>query len=358
VIEWEPAFRAYPERAEKILSETAQYCRETNGSLLTLKAFGRRWIRNSLRNFLHLDYGRRLEKVSGPILIAASGVSLRSVMPEIRRFRGRFSLWALPSAMDYLVHHKVFPDLIVLTDPGYYSSFHLHNCLRELRPSGMAVPLLLPLTAAFPTGPGGFSFSFFNQGTWYENILLQNFSPPPDLVPQNGTVAGTALEIALTKTEGPVFIAGLDLACRDIFEHVRPHALDRIVGEICSRLIPEESFRFEKLILRNPFNLGRGLRTSQALRTYAGWFQRQKNRWRDRVVRLNATPVDTGMQSAGAGVLEGLSGGKPECFFTPVKGPGRNEKEEILRRFISHYDLSSMILPLYRERPHESDNPG
>jgi hypothetical protein len=349
VVEWEPAFRGYPDRGAAILEETAQYCREMNGSLLTTKAFGKRWILNSLRNFLHTHNEMRMEKIIGPILIAASGFSLPAAIPDIRRFRKRFSLWALPSSLDFLLQEKILPDLVVLTDPGYYSSFHLHGLLRKFPAFSSRIPLLLPLTAAFPSGSGVFSFSFFNQGTWFENILLQNFSPIPDRVPQNGTVAGTAVEIALNKTEDRVFIAGLDLSCKDVFEHVRPHSLDRLIGPVCGRLNPEESFRFTNLILRNPITLGPGFRTSPSLKTYAGWFERKKNTWKNRVFRLNPSSVETGMMSLDTGVLEGHSRTVSRCIITPVKGPSEKEKKEIISRFISQHDLSEIVSPSFLE---------
>ena len=60
---------------------------------------------------------------------------------------------------------------------------------------------------------------FFSQGMPVEQALLSAMGPRYPEVPSQGTVAVTALRLALEATTGPVLIAGLDLAFRDLRGH-------------------------------------------------------------------------------------------------------------------------------------------
>jgi hypothetical protein len=323
IVEWEPAFVAYPDEMRGLLADAAQFGREAAGSVITTGFFGRRWIKNCIRNFLLAENSSVLDECRGPVLVAASGPGLSDALPTIRRYRDRLSLWALPSALDFLDHHGIDPDLIVLTDPGFHSGLHFRTPCRRHRETGKGPPVLFPLTAFVPSSGAAFSGVIFHQGTAVETCLLERFRPETFYHPANGTVAGSAVGIARAKSAFPVFVAGLDFAVKDTIEHARPNAFDRDAETENLRLHPLETEKYSRMIRLYPEKVRDGFRTSPSLRTYAGWFAARKF---PGLHRIAPSVVETGIPEAGTSGLESLPRVKPVLRLRPLPLPGKSER--------------------------------
>ena len=295
ILEWEAAKQAYPEVAESLARELAQFCRELNGSLVTTRVFGKLWLRNCVRNVLYLEARTKLLKVTGPVFIAASGPSLAEAEGFLKANRSRLSLWALPSSLDYLLSRGLVPDLAILTDPGHYAAHHF----RSARRAGTLTPrpvLLMAPTAVSDLPRETFRVGFLDQESWPEREFLPS-NQDREKLPANGTVAGSAIELALRKTHDAVIVAGLDLSCRDLAEHVTPHAFESLTEAATGKFRGLEAERFRRLAEGYPERLGAGFRTSRSLATYAGWFAARKALWKGRVFRFRPSPVDLGMET-------------------------------------------------------------
>ncbi len=268
VLEWPASVRLFPQASLEARRQTAQLLRELRGGLATTAAVGRRWLANCLTNFLGI--GRVLSPTTSPagqpILIAASGPSLQAALPALGSLRERFALWALPSAAECLQAHGLVPDLVVLTDPGWYGLAHLF----PLRAAGTA--LAMPLSAA----PGAWALNggvqLLAQEAPYEQALLAAAAYPAPIVPPQGTVAATAMELALQCTPREVIFAGLDLCFQDVLGHARPNLFERTLEAGADRLQPLHHLRFAWARAQAPHPLRGGARTGLALQTYAGWF--------------------------------------------------------------------------------------
>jgi len=332
VVEWEPAFQAYPDRMRALLAEAVQFGREAAGSAVTAGFFGRRWIRNSVRNYLQAENPQVLDDCPGPVLIAASGPLLAEALPVMLKNRARFSLWALPSALDFLDSRGLEPDLVVLTDPGFPAGLHFHTLRRSSRRRGKGPPILHPLTAvALPPGEG-LSSLLFHQGSPIEVSLLQGLDA--HYYPAHGTVAGTAVRIALARSAGPIFIAGLDFAVRDLEEHVRPNAFDREAEAGIGRLRPLETGKYGRIIRFYPEKLGGSLRSSQSLKTYAGWFAARRF---PGLYRLAPSPVATGIPEPPRGIWEALPRSSPPPRFRALPLPGLSDRAALVRRLVDGF---------------------
>jgi len=211
-------------------------------------------------------------------VIAASGPSLDDGFGWLADHRDRFDLWALPSSFEPLVRRGLVPDAGVTTDPGFWAGEHL-QCL-----AGTEVPVLAALGSAPEPGRRDRPTLLFAQGNPIEAALLEALGGPFPEVPSQGTVAVSALRLALEATTGPVFIAGLDLAFRDLRGHTSPHTADRRVEATQGRMAPAEGLWAQRL-LDQGVQTHEGVRTSPALVTYAGWF-RQRASFRRPVVRI------------------------------------------------------------------------
>jgi len=199
-------------------------------------------------------------------VIAASGPSLDDGLEVLTRHRHRFDLWALPSSFETLVRRDLLPDAGVATDGGFFAREHLQ------RLAGTQVPVLAALASAPDPVLAGRPCLFFSQGLALERALLQGVGTPFPEVPSQGTVAVTALRLALEATTGPVFIAGLDLAFRGLRGHTSPHTVDRRLADRDHRLTPSEGLWAERLFEQAAV-VRDGALTSPALWTYALWFQ-------------------------------------------------------------------------------------
>jgi hypothetical protein len=323
---WEvwPAFeRLAPEVALDWGRRFRDFYRTVQGSWLTQNRFGRRFWRNSVRNTLDWDHPIRLTAGNRPVVIAASGPSLDDGLAFLTRGRHRFDLWALPSSFETLIRRGLVPDAGVATDGGFYAREHLQ------RLAGTEVPMLAALSSAPDPVLAARPCLFFSQGMPVEQALLTALMPSFPEVPSQGTVAVTALRLALEATTGPVFIAGLDLAFRDLRGHTSPHTVDRRFETLQDRLAPEESLWAQRLFDQATV-VHEGVRTSPALLTYAGWF-RTRARFSRPVFRIAPSPLRWGtMTEVGWPQAEALWNGHPGqragVWTTPSSWPDRSAR--------------------------------
>jgi hypothetical protein len=294
VLEWPPSARLFPAVSREANESVRRVFQQLNGSLVTTIAAGRLWIRNSIENFLAFEsvlVGRPCSQ-DRPILIAAPGPSLEESVGLIRSVLPQVDLWALPSSLPLLRHHGLSPDLVVMTDPGHWSMHHLAFAVPDC-------PIAMPLSAArgawcLPShgAPSRVPFLLAQPG-FFEEAILGAAGVKPPRIPPHGTVAATALDLALAFTDSPVVVAGLDMCTRDISFHARPNAFDTLLHLRLSRLFPYDCLMYERCMEQHTEKIPglTGVRASLALRTYAGWFDLGAGGSAQRVYRLLPSPV-------------------------------------------------------------------
>jgi len=285
-VAWEvwPAFeRLAPELALDWGRRFRDFYRTVQGSLLTQRKFGPRFWRNAVRNAIEWNQPVSLTAGNRPLVIAASGPSLDDGLEVLTRHRKLFDLWALPSSFETLLRRGLVPDAGIATDGGFYAKEHLQ------RLAGSGVPVLAGLASAPDPVLARRPCLFFSQGMPVEQALLEELTPSFAEVPSQGTVAVTALRLALEATTGPVFIAGLDLAFRDLRGHTSPHTVDRKVDSLHGRLAPAEGLWAQRTFEQATI-VQEGIRTSPALLTYAGWF-RTRARFSRPVYRISPSSL-------------------------------------------------------------------
>ena len=342
VIEWPPSARAFPAVSRAANEAVRRVVQELNGSFVTTVAAGRLWLRNCFSNFVHLDQvlaGPR-RAPGRPIVVAAPGPSLEQATAAIERARTRIALWALPSSCPLLLDRGLCPDLVVMTDPGFYALHHLQF-------SAPACPVVMPLSAARGTWalkprPAAI---FLEQPFVVERSLLSAARVSAPSVAPHGTVTATAVELALSCTDGPVILAGLDLGSRDLLTHARPNAFDALLQLQSSRILPHLGQWFVR-----DADLGSGavpgtggFRSTAALRTYAGWLEGGLHASRGRLYRLLPSPQAlSSMQPIDERALRDLlsafpQGGAPPAG-DPLRGyPGAAERRGIARRLLGEW---------------------
>ncbi len=274
---------------EKTLLSTIE---ELRRDLVTAAFFSQRRLRNAVRNVFsnHIRSLVAATPLESPTLVVASGPSLEGLEEAVHRASKGALVVATASALPYLAHARVSPDVVVHIDAGYYARLHLHRApppsLVENR------PVLMPFTAAGTRGlivPISF-------GAAEERILgLAGETSCATPFPEAATVSATACRIAQFLATGPHYCLGFDFAALDLLDHARPHAFDRYLEPRSWRLEPVETNRF--LRVSDHTFVGESLRQSAALAYYADWFARNTSLF-PRFFRVRPSLVAIGMPTA------------------------------------------------------------
>ena len=299
-----------------------------------------------------------LERTTWPIAIAASGPSLDEAKTSIRKWRNQILLWALPSAVPSLIKDGLEPDLVILTDPGFYGMAHLHAA------RGRRIPVAMPLSAAKGIWRVTDRIMLLSQPNFFEQELLKSASHTSFPLPALGTVAASAYVLAGKITSGPIVFFGLDLCYRDILSHSRPSVFDDTYYGNSGRISPHYGLCFQDAADRAPVRI-RNCRISAPLQIYAQWFASQSTQ--SRSFRFLPSPVDVGsIKSIGKDSLTELFAARvhgPRPTTTPLPSfPGRTRRREAVRicldrwvrileseiRRLPDRATSSRTLPWYR----------
>ncbi len=293
ILNWGPCSRLFPERARRVATAVHQHVRELTGNFVTVNTLGKLWIRNSVLNFLDIDavFSGRLCRPDLPTIVAASGPSLEDGIPALRESMPFVNLWALPSAVPALTESGISPDLVLMTDPGYYSIRHLDS-IKQL-----GIRLAMPLSAARGAWRITDRISLLCQSNFFEEEIIRRAGISAPRLNAMGTVAASALDILLAATRSKIIFCGLDLCYQDIRSHARPNTSDGLLRLSASRVAPHYSQAFHWAAIRTTNKRG-PIRTSAPLDTYAGWFAEAARRSDGRLYRLSPSgQVETPMRS-------------------------------------------------------------
>jgi hypothetical protein len=306
LVEWRPSLMRYGKAYQQALSEAVQFIKRADASYRTTLGFGRRWIKNFYKNLCLVKSVLLYRQTDSSVILTGSGPSLEDALPHIRDMQGQALIFASSSSALALQEGGVCPDLLISTDGGFWAQEHLHSCFRILP----EIPLALNLCAALPSRFTGRPFLVMNDGSLWQTLVLNELGIPSCLVPQRGTVAASALELALQLSSGPVYLAGMDLALRDIKTHARPYGFDYLFFGSASRTRPHYSQCFTR---------SREIADGASYKIYAEWFAERLKSWPERIFAMNA--ANSVFKQAPAFDSKPLRG----SFFQARPAPGNPE---------------------------------
>jgi hypothetical protein len=295
IVEWRPALAAYGAAYKNLLEGAVSFIRRADANARTVRGFGRRWFRNFFRNLSILRVFFRVGPCRLPWIVTGAGPGLEETLPAIAAMRREgAAILAASSSVPALAEGGILPDLVISADGGGWARFHLWETIR--RAAGRPLFLAASLTAALPCQCGAFPVLPLSDGSLWQEAVLEKLGIPRLAFPQRGTVAASALDVALSCTTGGVFLAGMDLANEDIKTHARPYALDRFREEGATRLDP----RYSRAFVR-----AGQIAASGSHRVYAEWFGGQLASYPGRIRSLgknnpvfDALPQGTGNPDA------------------------------------------------------------
>ena len=271
--DWTPTKQAFASESLETWNEIKKAVLKARDVLGTRSYFAKRWLKNSLIFAKNVRHAHILQKVSLPVIVAASGPSLKTSLPYLKKFRESFFLIALSSAFMPLSKHGITPDLVISSDGGYWAKKHLEfsgskafDAIFTLEAEGAASKKIISERKILPL--------IYNDGL--EKDFLDAIGCPYMISERNGTVAGTALQFALNLTDGNVYLCGLDQAPAPAFQHTQPNSLETDNARKDFRLRNAET-----RISASRFN------SAASLEIYRNWFISNSECFKKRTFRLS-----------------------------------------------------------------------
>ena len=269
-LSWQPSSKVFIENEKIFWKLIKEIVIKSRTVLFTRSYFSSRWILNQINFCKHLKEIYSIQKGTCNIAITASGPSLKTTLPYIKKNRENFFLIALSSSIVTLINSQIIPDLIITTDGGWWAKKHL-ECLKNYN-----IPIAIPSEANIQKE----YFSTqkiipLNYTDGIDSKILQSCNIQSIPAVRNGTVSGTALDLALSLTKGKIYFFGLDLSSSKGFQHSQPNMLELHNSPFDYKISPKE-YRIFKTELN-----------CESLKIYEEWFKIKSEKIYDRVFRVS-----------------------------------------------------------------------
>ena len=279
-LSWKSSENIFINEYNFTLNAIQLYINKSKDLIATRRFFSKKWVSNIIRFFNLTKNFYKIEKIDSDILIIASGTSLNKSIKKIIENRDKFFIISVSSATKVLIYNNIIPDLILTTDGGYWAKKHL----QFLENKNYDIPIMCTAESALPykllknnkiipLEYNDFTNKFFFDKTKLHTIKIN----------RNGTVSGTALEIAKYLTEKNIYFIGLDLANTTGYQHSQPNIL-----EINDSLLDNFFNTKENRICTRNLN-------SNALSTYKNWFENLSKEYTYNVKRIFSNEIKTNL---------------------------------------------------------------
>lgn len=271
-LSWKPSENIFLDEYNFTLNAIQNYLSNSKDIIATRRYFSKKWIANIFRFFtLTQNNFYQIKKTKKDILVIASGPSLKNSLNKIKKYKKNLFIISVSSATKILIENKIIPDLIITTDGGYWAKKHLQFLSNEK----YDIPIMCTAESSLPNNllknnkiiP--IEYNDYTNNYFFEKTNLTTIKTN-----RNGTVSGTALEIAKQLTDKNIYFVGLDLSTTNGYQHSQPNIL-----EINDSLSDNYFFNKEKRICVRNFN-------SSSLNTYRIWFENLPQNYTKNVTRI------------------------------------------------------------------------
>lgn len=262
-INWPNSANLFINETTRIWTALKKILEKASSILYTHEVFAKRWFLNSIKILKNAKTLGTIKKIESPVVIACSGPSLQNCLKILETNRKKIFLIAVSSSLSALLQNNITPDLVISTDGGFWAKKHLEPLLQYDIPlaicqEGNVNPKILNNRTIIPL--------LYNDGI--ECNLFIPYIKNPFFAQRNGTVSGTASELALKITDYPVYAFGLDLCPSKGPQHAKPNLNEAYNSLKDNRISPLECRN-----TRSRFN-------SQSLTIYHDWFEsRTESKW-------------------------------------------------------------------------------
>lgn len=273
---WKASEKAYSDIFVDVWNEIKAFLEMSKSVLATRIFFNKRWLKNSLNFCINLNKSVNVQKTNKPIIFVASGPSLKNMFCTIKKYRKHFILLAASSSLSALLQNDIVPDFCISTDGGFWAKEHFKHLARK-NFTHANLTFCISSEAMFSKD----LFLHYNvlpllYGDGVDGYLFDACQITSTKAMRNGTVSGTAVELALNLTSSKVFCIGLDLEATKCKSHTEPNelALNNAIND--KRLLPKET------------RMSQSAFASEQLEIYRNWFESNSERFNKRLVRVYA----------------------------------------------------------------------
>ena len=273
--------------------------------ILTRFAFESLWMKNIVENIPSLQGKMPLGALKNILryktaLVVAAGPSLIEQLQMIKSASPNIYIIAVDAALQPLLSSGILPDFIVSLDAQYFNLFHFHHIftMEKWTPNSILIADVVanPLVLKHWQGPLYFSSTTSKAGHGGEKNplvnLLMNYYGPIDSIECGGSVATTAIEVALYLGAHPVLVTGLDLSYTYLTTHINSSAIHRYFYFKSNRFDTIHSAMgktIQKRKLQYVMGVsGKRVLTDFVFANYLKWFE-EKSDYFQRVFNVTAT---------------------------------------------------------------------
>lgn len=221
LISWPQAEKIFSKELNNLWTIYKKHLETRKTELISRQYFEKKWFINSINFFKYINKTKLLHQIDKPVLIIASGPSLKDCLKIIYENQCKFVIIGLSSAINVLLKNKIIPDFCISTDGGFWATKHLKPLINTNIPLAVTSESCIQkeFLQNLPIIPLAYSDGL--SSSLFEKL---NFSYIK--AERNPTVSGTALILAKQFTSNKVFFAGLDLCCQKGFAHTQPNILE------------------------------------------------------------------------------------------------------------------------------------
>lgn len=289
-----------------------KFFRKKDVNIATLSKFETVWTRNLLQNLPELLNMKPVSLLFNiaeglPIVVCGAGPSLYSDLPALFKYREKYILICVDTALNVLVNHKIEPDLIYSVDPQTINKSYLEGY------NGKGILVFDP-TSCYHTLrlPGNFQKGFLTSSPFPLIKLLSNYTKQ-DIgdIPFGGSVSTNAVSLAELMGGDKILFVGQDLAFTNGNAHCRGAILEERLNIKESRLFRRELHNHRQLFAL-PKILIQGIKgghhhTNEKMQIFRKWFSDRSygKKW------LNLT--------SDGGIIENIASSTVNDFFSSTE---------------------------------------
>ncbi|TGK32646.1 DUF115 domain-containing protein [Leptospira gomenensis] len=266
----------------RFISESFFHKKDVN--LSTLTRFERIWTRNFVHNLPEISDMKPVRNLFGicegtaDVLVCGAGPSLSDSLEDIKRYRDRFVLIAVDTALTVLWKAGIDPDLTYSVDPQALNSKYLEGYEGEAR-------IVFDPTSSYHTLrlPGNFKKGYYTSSP-FPLIRILSKIPEEEIgaVDFGGSVSTNAVSLAEKMKARNLLLVGQDLSFPSKLAHCKGAVLEERLNHLESRKFRRE-YHNHKQMTALPAKYttslnGGSLRTNEKLLIFKKWFEEHPKR--------------------------------------------------------------------------------
>ena len=250
----------------------------------TYKKFEKLWIRNSMKNLVHVGECATVSQLAegvgaaegigggaGDFILVAAGPTLETFLPKISEWAKQAVIVCVETALHALLKAGIQPDFIVITDPQYYAYRHIAGL--EALDSILVCPLSVhPAVFRFKCKQIVLCSEMFPVSSYFESKL----GAFGDLG-AGGSVASSAWNLCRLLGARNIYLAGLDLSYPAGQTHIKGSSAEEAFLCGADRLATMQDKNSTYRFSANPETAvdydGNPVLTDARMKMFAWWFE-------------------------------------------------------------------------------------